>query len=195
MDTRIAGLILAGGLSRRMGGGDKALIDIGGTTLLARIAGRLAPQVSALAISANGDAERFAATGLPVLPDCIPGHIGPLAGVLTGLDWAASQGVNRVVTVASDTPLLPEDLVARLANAAAPLAAASSAGRVHPVFALWDVALAVPLRQMLETGERRMMAALLALGAVTVEWPAEPVDPFFNANTPADVEALREMLG
>lgn len=180
---QIAGLILAGGQGTRMGGVDKALLTLAGQPLLAHVVARLAPQVTALAISANGDAARFAAFGLPVLADA-PGRVGggPLAGVLAGLEWAAGLGAERLLAVAVDTPFLPPDLAARLG--AAPSAAfAASAGRDHPSVALWPVEGRAQLAALFGLGERRLRAALA--GATRVEFV--PPDPFFNVNSPADL--------
>ncbi|WP_169306072.1 molybdenum cofactor guanylyltransferase [Sulfitobacter sp. 15WGC] len=112
------GVILAGGQATRMGGGDKGLLPLGQGTLLSSVIDRLEPQVAGLALNANGDAARFADLGLPVLADSIEGFAGPLAGVLAGLDWAAEQGAESIVTAAADTPFFPCDLVPRLLLAA-----------------------------------------------------------------------------
>ncbi|HYB53495.1 MAG TPA: molybdenum cofactor guanylyltransferase MobA [Thermoanaerobaculia bacterium] len=198
---KVVGLLLAGGQSRRMGGGDKALRMLGGTTLLERVIERLRPQVDALLLNANGDPSRFARFALPVVPDSIPGFAGPLAGVLAGLDWAAGQGPDYpyVVSVATDAPFLPDDLVMRLTDglmeAGADLACAASGGRVHPVFGLWPVRLREDLRRaMVEeeihkvdlwTGRHRLM---------TVPFADTPVDPFFNANRPEDLDRAAALL-
>lgn len=183
------GVILAGGLSRRMGGGDKPLALLGGERLLDRVITRLAPQVDALALNANGDPSRFG-IGLPVIADPLPGHPGPLAGLLAGFDFAVRRGADRLLTVSGDCPLLPLDLAARLAAGMgeAPAAIAASGGREHPVIGLWDTALAPVLRALLvEEGERRVRAFTNRIGAVTVDWPTEPYDPFLNINTPDDL--------
>ncbi|HSV29884.1 MAG TPA: molybdenum cofactor guanylyltransferase MobA [Candidatus Omnitrophota bacterium] len=191
----IAGLILAGGLSRRMGGGDKALSDFNGAPLIAAIIDRLAPQVGPLVLNANGDPARFAFTGLPVVADVVPHHIGPLAGLLTGFDWIARNApeCRWLATVPSDSPLFPADLVERLAAARADVAVARSGRHAHPVFSLWNVDLAERLRAMVAAGERRMGAALDRFDAAEVEWPDHPTDPFFNVNTPEDLAALRSL--
>ncbi|KZZ24634.1 molybdenum cofactor guanylyltransferase MobA, partial [Sulfitobacter sp. HI0082] len=140
------GVILAGGQATRMGGGDKGLLPLGQGTLLSSVIDRLEPQVAGLALNANGDAARFADLGLPVLADSIEGFAGPLAGVLAGLDWAAEQGADTIVTAAADTPFFPCDLVPRLLLAAddmahpLALAATPDAKRGtarHPTFGLW----------------------------------------------------------
>jgi len=185
-NVAIAGLILAGGAGRRMGGADKALLPLAGQPLVAHLAAALGPQVSVLAISANGDAGRFADLGVPVLADA-PGTIGegPLAGVLAALDWAAGQGAAALVTASVDTPFLPRDLVARLRDAAqGGMALAVSGGRLHPTAALWPVAGRDRLRDLFDTGERRMRLALQ--GAAEAVFDAAP-DPFFNINTPEDL--------
>ena len=188
------GLILAGGLARRMGGGDKALIRIGGTTILERALERFAPQCVRLIINANGDPARFAQTGLPVVPDSVAEFPGPLAGILAGLDWAAEHApdVEWVASVPGDCPFLPRDLVRRLhqARAAAnlPLACARSGEWRHPVVGLWPVALRHDLRSALvEDGLRKIEVWTARHGVAVADWPAEPIDPFFNVNTPEDV--------
>ncbi|MDT0681322.1 molybdenum cofactor guanylyltransferase MobA [Roseicyclus sp. F158] len=188
--TRL-GLILAGGGGRRMGGADKALLPLGGRTLVARAAARLAPQTDALAVSAGGDPARFG--GLGVLPDPLPGGLGPLAGVLAGLEEAARQGRTSVLTVAVDTPFFPPDLAARLA-AAGPfaIAAAGVPLRHHPACALWPVSLAGALRDDLIAGERRLGAWALAEGAAICAFPDE--DTFLNINRPEDLARAEEML-
>lgn len=205
------GVILAGGLATRMGGGDKTLLSVGGESLLSRIIDRLEPQVAGLALNANGDASRFADTGLPVLPDSIEGFAGPLAGVLAGLDWAATQGADSIVTVAGDTPFFPCDLVPRLLLAAEgqphPLALAatprtghealkSGGKRVnrHPTFGLWPVALRDDLRAALGDGLRKVVAWTDGHGAGEALFPAEPFDPFFNVNTPDDLAHAEALL-
>ncbi|MCB1389491.1 MAG: molybdenum cofactor guanylyltransferase MobA [Rhodobacteraceae bacterium] len=187
----VAAVILAGGRATRMGGGDKPLRMLRGEPLLAHVVTRVAPQVEAMAISANGDPGRFAAWRLPVLADTAPGLPGPLAGVLAGMDWAAGLGLDRVLSVPGDTPFLPADLVVRLARH--PFAMAESAGRRHPVVALWPVALRVPLRQALAAGERRVGRFAAEYGARAVAFDA-PEDPFFNVNTPEDLDAAQARL-
>ena len=187
------GLILAGGLARRMGGGDKARLTIGGVTILARVLARLRPQCDAIIINANGDPARFADTGLPVVADDVPGFAGPLAGILAGLAWAAANrpDIAWVASVPGDCPFLPGDLVGRLhaARAAenAPLACARSGDRRHPVVGLWPVDLRHDLRRALtEEGLRKIEIWTARHGVAIAEWPAIPVDPFFNVNTPED---------
>lgn len=186
-----AAVILAGGQARRMGGGDKPLLPLAGRPLLAHVIARLGPQVTALALNANGDPARFAAFGLPVLPDPVPGQPGPLAGVLAAMDWAAARGEARVLTVAGDTPFLPADLVARLSTQ--PFAMAESLGRAHPVVALWPIALRAPLRAALAAGEHRVGRFAAGHGAVQVPFPAPP-DPFVNINTPDDLARAEALL-
>lgn len=188
MGGEIAGIVLAGGQSRRMGGGDKGLLDLGGRPVIAHVIERLG---CARAISANGDPARFARFGLPVLPDSVPDWPGPLAGVLAGMDWAAGQGIARILTAAADTPFFPRDLGTRLAAAKAPVVMATGGGD-HPAFAMWDVALRDDLRTALHSGTRRMRDWMDARGALRVEIPGE--DPFFNINTPADLDAARRRL-
>ncbi|MEN5082824.1 molybdenum cofactor guanylyltransferase MobA [Bosea sp. TWI1241] len=195
------GVLLAGGLARRMGGGDKALRLIGGQTLLARATARLAPQCAGLIVNADGDPARFAGLGLPVVPDTLPDHPGPLAGVLAALDWVRHHrpGHDWVVSVPTDAPFLPRDLVARLHQAriaaGTPLACAGSGGRVHPVVGLWPVALAERLRHALTVEEERRVGRFAALqGVAAAEWASEPLDPFFNLNRPEDLAAAEAAL-
>jgi molybdopterin-guanine dinucleotide biosynthesis protein A len=188
----VLGLILAGGQARRMGGGDKPLLRLGGRTLLERVVERLGPQCGAgLALSANGDPARFSGFPGPVLPDPLPGQPGPLAGILAGLEHAAAQGLARVVSVSGDAPFLPGDLVARL-QAAAPeagIALAASDERQHFTIALWPTALRGDLRDYLERGERRVGGFIARHARRAVSWPVAPVDPFLNVNTPEDLAA------
>jgi molybdenum cofactor guanylyltransferase len=189
----IAGVLLAGGLSRRMGGGDKSLKKLAGETILERVIARANPQVAGLALNANGDPSRFKAYGLPVVPDSVAGFAGPLAGVLAGLDWAAANvpGASYVASFATDAPFFPPDLVARLATAVADgrhdLACAASGGRSHPVFGLWPLSLREDLRAALKAGTRKVDEWTARHRLATVEFPADPYDPFFNANTPQDL--------
>jgi molybdenum cofactor guanylyltransferase len=196
------GLILAGGLARRMGGGDKALAVLAGRSLLDRVVARFGPQCAELALSANGDPDRFAgaglAAGLAVLPDGVPGHPGPLAGVLAGLERARARGFAWVASAPSDAPFLPDDLVARLhaarLAAGAAMALAESGGRAHPVAALWPVALVDDLCRALEAGERRVGLFAARHGAARAAWGPEPVDPFLNLNTPADLAEAERLI-
>jgi len=186
-------VILAGGLSRRLGGGDKALRDIAGRPLLDHVIARLSPQCDPLVLNANGDPARFAAFDLPVIADSIANFAGPLAGVLAGLDWVAAHRPDArfVLSAPADCPFLPRDLVTRLSAAQratqAEIAVAASGGRSHPVVALWPVALREPLRDALaHDGLRKVGLFLARYSLATVEWPVAPIDPFFNANTPED---------
>ena len=205
---KISGVILAGGLSRRLGGGDKCLRLLGGRPILAHIIDRLGPQVDALALNANGDPARFRAFALPVVADSIAGFAGPLAGILAALDWAAElSGMTHVATAAADAPFLPTDLVAGLARAVGDgghdLACARSAGRAHPVFGLWPVALREELRGAVSGGMRKVDQWTARYRLAPVDFPAGPPDPFFNVNQPEDlIEAerlyamhAREMIG
>jgi molybdopterin-guanine dinucleotide biosynthesis protein A len=189
------GLILAGGLARRMGGGDKAKIEIRGVSILDRVLATLSGQCVDLAINANGDPARFADTGLPVIPDNVPEHPGPLAGILAGLDWLAAQdsGVEWMLSVPGDCPFLPDDLVDRLHQArrkmgsGVPFACARSGEWRHPVVGLWPLALREDLRHALTVEDLRKIEVWTARHGVAVaDWPAEPIDPFFNVNTPDD---------
>jgi len=181
----ILGVVLAGGLSRRMGGGDKGLSELGGRTILERIVRRIGPQVDELVLNANGDAARFAALGVPVVPDNVADFPGPLAGVLAALDHAAARGIPDVVAVPCDAPFLPADLVRRLRDGAPEGrgAVAVSAGRRHPAVALWPVGLRGALRTALvEEGQRRVEIILRRHDFAEIHWPAEPFDPFVNVN-------------
>ncbi|MGX5735688.1 molybdenum cofactor guanylyltransferase MobA [Bosea thiooxidans] len=187
------GLILAGGLARRMGGGDKALLPLAGRPMLDHVVTRLRGQCDGLLLNANGDPARFAGFGLPVVADTVPDFAGPLAGILAGLDWLAEQRSQTpwLLSVAADTPFLPVDLAARLhatrAAAGTPLACAASAGRAHHAIGLWPVSLRENLRRSLEAGERKIAAWTARHGVATAEWRAEPFDPFFNINTPEEL--------
>jgi molybdopterin-guanine dinucleotide biosynthesis protein A len=199
--VKVIGLLLAGGQSRRMGGGDKALRPLGGTSMLERVIERLRPQVAALVLNANGDAARFANFGLPVVADSVPDFAGPLAGVLAGLDWSAAHRPDCpfIVSVATDAPFLPTNLVARLAAeleaAEADLACAASAGRAHPVFGLWPVRLRDDLhRAVREEGIRKVDEWTARHKLVTVPFLDAPVDPFFNANRPEDLILAAALL-
>ena len=198
---KVVGLLLAGGQSQRMGGGDKALRLLGGIPLLDRVIERLRPQVDGLVLNANGDPARFARFALPVAGDTVPGFAGPLAGVLAGLDWVASHRPDcaYVVSVATDAPFLPIDLVARLAEAldeaGADLACAASGGRSHPVFGLWPVRLRDDLRRaVVDQGIRKVDLWTARHRLATVSFPVQPVDPFFNANQPEDLETAAALL-
>jgi molybdenum cofactor guanylyltransferase len=188
------GVVLAGGLARRMGGGDKPLREIGGRTILARVIARLEPQCECLVINANGDPRRFASFGLPVIADGVEDNPGPLAGILAALDWAAANRPNAasVLSAPGDCPFLPRDLAERLSQAMiadnAELAVAASGGRSHHVIGLWSVALRDALRQALVVeGVRKVEQWVSRHRLATVAWPAEPLDPFFNANTLDDL--------
>ena len=195
--TLPAGVLLAGGRARRMGGGDKALLTLGGQTLLARAIAALRPQVAALALSANGAAKRFAAYGLEVLADPVPDQPGPLAGILAGMLWArrAVPNATHLLSAPADTPLLPSDLVARLqAAAAGGLVCAGSSGRAHHAVALWPLRLAPALAVALERGERGVGAFAARHGATVAWYATGSVDPFFNVNTPEDLIAAAALL-
>ena len=187
-------VILAGGLARRMGGGDKPMREIGGKTILARVIARLAPQCDGLILNANGDPARFASFGLPVIADSVADFPGPLAGILAALDWTATNrpDIEFVLSTAGDCPFLPRDLVARLhqarAEQSAQLAVAASDGQSHPVIGLWSVGLREQLRHALVVEDVRKIDRWTArYRLATVTWPATPLDPFFNANTVDDI--------
>jgi molybdopterin-guanine dinucleotide biosynthesis protein A len=200
----VAGILLAGGLATRMGGGDKPLRLLGGRPVIAHLLDRLRPQTGALAISANGDPARFSEFGLPVIADTIPGHAGPLAGILAGLEWAAHLGgITHILSLPADTPFVPGDLVARLHEAAATsdrIALAASGGRTHPPIALWPLSLRDALARFLRDGKERKVAAfamrydpaVCRFGPVRIG--GRDIDPFFNINTPMDMEEAERLL-
>jgi molybdopterin-guanine dinucleotide biosynthesis protein A len=189
------GLVLAGGLARRMGGGDKARIEIGGVTILDRVLATLSGQVQGMVINANGDPKRFADTGLDVVPDSVPDFAGPLAGILAGLDYLAAQnnGIEWMLSVPGDCPFLPDDMVERLhearrkKGAGVPLACARSGEWRHPVVGLWPLALREDLRKALMVeGLHKIEIWTARHGVAIADWPDQPIDPFFNVNTPED---------
>ena len=199
--TKVCGLLLAGGQSRRMGGGDKCLQTLGEQTMLARVIQIASPQVGRLVLNANGDAARFAAYDIPVVNDVVEGYAGPLAGILTGLEWALVHApeCGWVASFACDAPFAPDDLVARCLGAAgqgADLVCATSGGRDQPVFGLWPVSLAKDLRTAVtEEGLRKVDVWTARYELVRVDWPTAPVDPFFNVNRPGDLETAESLLG
>ena len=190
------GVILAGGQATRMGGGDKGLLPLGDGTILSHVIARLEPQVAGLALNANGDPARFAHLGLPVIADSITGFAGPLSGVLAGLDWAATQGADHIVTAAADTPFFPCDLVPQLLHAAeragSQIALARTPDGRHPTFGLWPVALRDDLRAALENGLRKVVLWTDKHGGATAEFPDDAA--FFNVNTPEDLTTAEGML-
>jgi molybdopterin-guanine dinucleotide biosynthesis protein A len=201
----VTGVILAGGQSRRMGGGDKGLLELAGKPMLAHVFERLAPQVGRVVINANGDPARLARFELPVVADTIPDFAGPLAGILAGMRWsmANAPAARWIATAAGDAPLLPTDLVVRFLAAlrARPgaIALAQSEGGLHPVIGLWPVALADDLEAQLASGVRKVLAWTDRNGTVPVRFPpvrvgGMEIDPFFNANTPQELDALRAVL-
>jgi molybdenum cofactor guanylyltransferase len=199
--VKIVGLLLAGGQSRRMGGGDKALRVIGGVSLLERVIERMRPQVETLVLNANGDPTRFAGFGLPVVPDSVPDYAGPLAGVLAGLDWTAEHhpDCTHIVSVATDAPFLPRDLVSQLVrgmeNSGADLACAASGGQPHPVIGLWPVRLREDLRRAVADEAVRKVDVWTARHRLaSVPFASEPIDPFFNANRPEDLATAEALL-
>lgn len=200
-DDPIVAVILAGGLSRRMGGGDKCLRLLGGVALLTRIIDRLRPQVDAMVLNANGDPARFAGFPLPVTADVIDGYAGPLAGILTGMAWARAQHPHAtwLISVASDAPFFPTDLVRRLLTGArkgrTTLACAASAGQAHPVFGLWKIRLEDDLRQAVTVeGLRKVDLWTARHGCEIVDFPADGIDPFFNVNRPEDLAEAERLL-
>ena len=197
------GVVLAGGQARRMGGGDKALLILDGQSLLSRVTARLSPQVSGLALNANGDPARFSDYNLPIIADSVTGFPGPLAGVLAGLDWAAGQGADTIVTAAADTPFFPIDLVPRLIKASAgmahPLVLAATPdvarGQIcHPTFGLWPVALRDNLRAALGQGLRKVVMWTILHEGREALFPEDHTNLFFNVNTPDDLAQARSLL-
>lgn len=185
-----------------MGGGDKGLREVGGKRLLDHVIARLAPQCAPIALNANGDPARFTEFGLPVIADSLADHPGPLAGVLAGLDWAASIGAEAIVTTAADTPFFPRDLVERLIGAAgssglALAASPDATGRLqrHPTFGLWPVGLREDLRSALVGGLRKIVMWTDRHDAGTAVFSSQPFDPFFNVNTPEDIAVAEKLLG
>ncbi len=195
----IAGVVLAGGLARRMGGGDKSLLKLGDRTILDSVLERLSGQVDLIALNANGDPSRFERPGLPVVPDTFPGRCGPLAGVLAGMDWANSEQAEHIVTVAADTPYFPRTLVAGLMASREiegrpiALAASTRSGRrnLHPTFGFWPVELRESLRDSLSRGIRKVVDWTEIHGAAIADFEFGEFDPFFNINTPDDLELAR----
>jgi len=197
----VLGVLLAGGLARRMGGGDKCMRTLGDRTILEHVIGRARPQVATLLLNANGDPARFARFGLPVAADVVEGFAGPLAGVLTGMEWARANRPDLpwIATIATDTPFFPHDLVARLLESVsggkAELACAASGGRTHPVFGLWPVRLADDLRRaMVEEDMRKVDVWTGRHRLIEVDFPTEPIDPFFNTNRPDDLAEAERLL-
>jgi molybdopterin-guanine dinucleotide biosynthesis protein A len=199
-DARPVAVVLAGGLARRMGGGDKGLLRLRRRPMLDHVLDAIRPQVGAVAINANGDVRRFLHWSLPVLADPVPGNPGPLAGILAGLRWArqTQTGATLLLSVPTDTPLLPPDLVARLgearAHSGAAIACAASRGQRHPVVALWPVALADALAEALAAGVRGVEAFAAPHGLAVAAFDAAPADPFLNVNQPADLAQAARLV-
>ncbi len=197
----LVGVLLAGGRAQRMGGGDKGLLELGGRPLLAHVIDRLRPQVDRLVLNANGDPARFAGFGLPVIADSVPDFAGPLAGVLAGLEWAAMTlpEAHYIVTAPADGPFLPRDLVHHLATVLiaedAELAVAASAGQQYPVVGLWPVRLREELRQALTVeGVHKVDAWTARYRQVIATFATDPIDPFFNANTPEQLAEAQRLI-
>jgi molybdopterin-guanine dinucleotide biosynthesis protein A len=201
----VTGVVLAGGQSRRMGGGDKGLLELAGKPMLRHVIDRLAPQVGRTIINANGDPQRFATFALPVVADTVEGFVGPLAGVLAGMRWSTGNvpAARWIVTAPGDAPLLPRDLVERMMEAVAEredtIALAQSGGEMHPVVGLWPIALMQDLEEQLKAGVRKVLIWADRHGTVAVPFPCArfcglSIDPFYNANTPQELGELRAML-
>lgn len=199
----VVAVLLAGGQARRMGGGDKCLQPLGGRPLLAHVIARIGPQVGPMVLNAGGEPDRFADFGLPVIPDIVPGFAGPLAGILSGLEWVVREvpDCRWVLSVPTDAPFLPHDLVARMVHdvleaGEGALACGASAGRRHPVVGLWPLACRDPLRVALVENDVRKIDAFTAdYACVAVEYPDQPYDPFLNANRPEDLALAETFLG
>ena len=202
----IPGIILAGGLSRRMGGGDKGLLMLGKTTIIERVIDKILPQVGSLAININGDSSRFPDYKLPIIPDSIKGYLGPLSGILAGMEWAFKNGNRYIATVAADTPFLPDDLIKRLhamvksKNLNIGIAASRILSRddafIHPTFGIWEVVLKDDLREALANDTRKIMfwAKKFKLDYYYFDTSDKLSDPFFNINTPDDLEEAKYRL-
>ena len=202
----IPGIILAGGLSRRMGGGDKGLLMLGKTTIIERVIDKISPQVGSLAININGDSSRFPDYKLPIIPDSIKGYLGPLSGILAGMEWAFKNGNRYIATVAADTPFLPDDLIKRLhamvksknlnIGIAASRILSGDDVFIHPTFGIWEVALKDDLRDALANDTRKIMfwAKKFKLDYYYFETSDKLSDPFFNINTPDDLEEAKYRL-
>ena len=202
----IPGIILAGGLSRRMGGGDKGLLMLGETTIIERVINKISPQVGSLAININGDSSRFPDYKLPIIPDSIKGYLGPLSGILAGMEWAFKNGNRYIATVAADTPFLPDDLIKRLhamvksknlnIGIAASRILSGDDVFIHPTFGIWEVALKDDLRDALANDTRKIMfwAKKFKLDYYYFDTSDKLSDPFFNINTPDDLEEAKYRL-
>ena len=202
----IPGIILAGGLSRRMGGGDKGLLMLGKTTIIERVIDKISPQVGSLAININGDSSRFPDYKLPIIPDSIKGYLGPLSGILAGMEWAFKNGNRYIATVAADTPFLPDDLIKRLhamvksknlnIGIAASRILSGDDVFIHPTFGIWEVALKDDLRDALANDTRKIMfwAKKFKLDYYYFDTSDKLNDPFFNINTPDDLEEAKYRL-
>ena len=202
----IPGIILAGGLSRRMGGGDKGLLMLGKTTIIERVIDKILPQVGSLAININGDSSRFPDYKLPIIPDSIKGYLGPLSGILAGMEWAFKNGNRYIATVAADTPFLPDYFIKRLhtmvksKNLNIGIAASRFLRRddvfIHPTFGIWEVALKDDLRDALANDTRKIMfwAKKFKLDYYYFDTSDKLSDPFFNINTPDDLEEAKYRL-
>ena len=202
----IPGIILAGGLSRRMGGGDKGLLMLGKTSIIERVIDKISPQVGSLAININGDSSRFPDYQLPIIPDSIKGYLGPLSGILAGMEWAFKNGNRYIATVAADTPFLPDDLIKRLhamvksknlnIGIAASRILSGDDVFIHPTFGIWEVALKDDLRDALANDTRKIMfwAKKFKLDYYYFDTSDKLNDPFFNINTPDDLEEAKYRL-
>ena len=204
--TDIPGIILAGGLSRRMGGGDKGLLELGEKSLIQRVIDKISPQVSSLAININGDSSRFPNYELPIIPDSMKGYLGPLSGILAGMEWAFKNEYKYIATVAADTPFLPDDFINRLYSMVKDkkLNIGIAASRImnsdnifrHPTFGIWEVNLKDDLRKGLANDTRKIIswAKKFKCDYCFFDIDNEMTDPFFNINTPDDLEKAKYRL-
>ena len=199
----VVGVVLAGGLSRRMGGNDKSLMQLGGKPMIAYAVKRLTPQTGTVIINANRDSMAYADYSCTVVPDTIEGFAGPLAGVLAGMEWARMNAPNAkwVATAAADTPFFPTNLVASCVTEVGykqdVIALAKSGDKLHPVFGLWPISLADDLREWLSDEANRKVLAwvdrhnMTAITFPEFELANEMIDPFFNVNNPEDLETAK----
>ena len=189
----LLGVILAGGAGRRIGG-DKPFVPLAGRPLVAHVIDRLAPQCADLAVNVNGPSDPYTALGLAILPDGREGGQGPLSGILAAMDWAAARGGAKVLTAPVDAPFLPSDLAARLGAVDAPIALAEAADGLHGTCGLWDVGLRDSLARALASGRRKVTDFAEAEGAMHVLFPDTRPPPFFNINTPEDLELAEGLM-
>lgn len=201
-EEAITGVILAGGLSRRMGGGIKSLKRLGASSILEQVISRANPQVEQLLLNVNHEASMFLHLGLPLIKDSLPGYLGPLAGVLAAMEWLNQDEHKHhgqwLASFPADSPFFPHDLVEKLYLAAtekgADIACASYQGRSNQLFALWSVDLEADLRHELNSGQRKVRDFQSRYRCVHVSFDAPGPDPFFNINTPEELHTARQLM-